>query len=143
MGAYLSFDTTQDDIIDDIIRSEKFNEYRIKFELLNPSRNLYFEDGDIVIETGVPTSYCMSRIEINWMRDDIEDFLYRYLDDVYETYRHSEELIKNIVGTDNRSESDGSGGDYSDDSDDSDDGGSGNNPISEPLKFGWISKYLR
>jgi len=92
MGSWLSFERTTEDIIEDIDNSNRFYSYQVKFEDLVPTRQLYIEENNIVIEVGTNTSYSVSRLQFNWEDPEIETVLYEYLDNMYNTYVYSQNI---------------------------------------------------
>lgn len=96
MGNWFSYSTifpisvTVDDIIEDIIWSKKFQYYQNRFESMIPSRDLYIDDNDLIIETNINNSYSMERISPNWNDPNIEKIIYNYLDKTYKKYTNTD-----------------------------------------------------
>lgn len=108
MGGNLSFTASPEDIIEDIDNSDKFIEYQDKFEDLTPSRNLFFDEKELVIESKTNNSYSITRYEFEWSRKDVEDQIYGCLDRLYAAYKHTEKMgsgVESYTETDDPDES--------------------------------------
>jgi len=98
MGNWFSISKTTDDIIEDICCTDKFATYQIYFEELNPPRELYVEDGDITISTTVGSSYSLETISPVWGDSNVEEYVYRYLDNIYAKYSKGGKIEYNKGG---------------------------------------------
>lgn len=86
MGILLTREHQIENITEDIVMTDKFDEYQEKFENLTPSRGVYIEDGELIIETIGDSPYSISVYEFDWLDPDVEYKVYQVLDKLYDGY---------------------------------------------------------
>lgn len=83
------------EIIDGIYKSEKFASYQAKFQSLNPSKILYLEGEDLIVESVSDGPYTIAIYEFDWLCSGVENEIYKDLDELYESYLSSE-YVENV-----------------------------------------------
>ena len=74
----------RDEEIDKILDSEEFQNYRDKFYELSPSREIYLEDNELIIETIQP--YSIQTFNFDWNDPEDIDAMYELLGTLYERF---------------------------------------------------------
>ena len=77
---------TTESVINAILNSEKFQDYQNKFENLVPSRELYINEGDLVLELVMDGLYSIHQYEYDWLKPSSIDSMYGQLDKIYKLY---------------------------------------------------------
>ena len=95
MGNLISLEDNIEDITDIIVTTCKFDEYQTKFIELTPPRELYIDEGELIIETMQETSYSVLKYKFDWFDPNVEESIYMLLDNYYENYSNRS-LNRNI-----------------------------------------------
>lgn len=74
----------RDEAIDRILDSEKFWDYHDKFQELSPSREIFLEDNELIIETIQP--YSIQTFNFDWNDPEDIDNMYELLGSLYKRY---------------------------------------------------------
>ena len=74
----------RDEVIDILLDAEEFQDYRHKFQQLSPSREIYLENHELIIETIQP--YSLQSFSFDW--NDVKEIntMYELLDSMYERF---------------------------------------------------------
>ena len=74
----------RDDFIDEILDSDKFQDYQEKFRNLKPPRDVYLDENELIMETIQP--YSIQTYTFDWTESKEVPVLYELLDTLYEKY---------------------------------------------------------
>ena len=73
-----------DKLIDEIMDSDKFQDYQEKFSNLTPSSDIYLDENEFIMETIQP--YSIQTYTFDWTSPEEVPVLYELLDTLYEKY---------------------------------------------------------